>query len=71
MTPQQISAYVDAASAALALPIAPEYRAGVERYLALAAAMAAQLDAVALAAHDEPALGFVPVEPPAAPSPAP
>ena len=62
MTPQQIEAYVDAAAAALALPIAPEYRDGVLRYFALAAGFAAQLDAIPLALHDGPAVSFVPVE---------
>ena len=61
MTPQQIEACVDAAAAALALPIAPEHRAGVLRYFALAAGFAAQLDEVPLAPHDEPAVSFVPV----------
>lgn len=62
MTPQQIEAYVDAAAAALALPIAAEHRPGVLRYFALAAEMAAVVDAVPLAPHDEPAASFAPVE---------
>jgi hypothetical protein len=62
MTPAEIEAYVDATAAALALPIAPEHRPGVLRYFALAAGFAAQLDAIALTAQDEPALSFVPVE---------
>ena len=60
MTPAQVEAWVDAASAALALPLAPEHRPGVLRYFALAAGFAEQLDAVVLAAHDEPAVTFVP-----------
>lgn len=61
MTPQQIEAHVDATAAALALPIAAEHRPGVLRYFALAAEMAAVVDAVPLAPHDEPAVSFVPV----------
>ena len=60
MTPAQVEAWVDAASAALALPLAPEHRPGVLHYFALAAGFAEQLDAVVLAAHDEPAVTFVP-----------
>jgi len=63
MTPQQIEAYVDAAAAALDLPIAPEHRPGVLRYFALAADMAALTEAVDLAPHDESALRFDPVAP--------
>lgn len=61
MTPGQVEACVDAAAAALALPIAPEHRPGVLRYFALAAAFAEQLDAVSLDPHDEPAVSFIPV----------
>jgi hypothetical protein len=60
MTPEQVQAYVDAAAAALELPLAPEHRPGVLRYFALAAGFAAQLEAVPLKAHDEPAVNFVP-----------
>lgn len=61
MTEEQIEALVDASAAALGLPIAPEHRPGVLRYFALAAGFAAQLDAVPLAPHDEPAVSFIPV----------
>jgi len=61
VTPEEIEACVDATAAALALPIAPEHRPGVLRYFALAAGFSAQLDAVALTAHDEPAVSFVPI----------
>ena len=60
MTPEQVEAYVDAAAAALQLPIAPEHRPGVLRYFALAASFAEQVEAVPLAPHDEPAVSFVP-----------
>lgn len=60
MTPQQVEACVDAAAAALQLPIAAEHRPGVLRYFALAAGFAAQVEAVPLAPHDEPAVNFVP-----------
>ena len=61
MTPEEIEACVDATAVALALPIALEHRPGVLRYFALAAGFAEQLDAVALAPHDEPAVSFVPI----------
>ncbi|MBP6893591.1 MAG: DUF4089 domain-containing protein [Pseudacidovorax sp.] len=63
MNAEQIEAYVDAAAAALDLPIAPEHRPGVLRYFALAADMAALTEAVDLAAHDESAVRFEPVAP--------
>jgi hypothetical protein len=63
MTPLQIEAYVDAAAAALDLPLSPEHRPGVLQFFALAAGFAAQLQAVPLDAHDDPAPVFVPVEP--------
>lgn len=62
MTPQQVEAYVDAAAAVLALPVAAEHRPGVLRYFGLAAEMAALVEAVPLAPHDEPAVHFTPVE---------
>ncbi|GAA4335710.1 hypothetical protein GCM10023165_12340 [Variovorax defluvii] len=61
MTPKTIEAYVDAAAAALDLPLRPDHRAGVLRYLALAAEFAAVVEAVPLDAHDEPAVHFTPV----------
>jgi hypothetical protein len=63
MTPTQIEAYVDAAAVALDLPLSPEHRPGVLQFFALAAGFAAQLQAVPLDAHDDPAPVFVPVEP--------
>ncbi|MES2956842.1 MAG: AtzG-like protein [Pseudomonadota bacterium] len=60
MTSAQVEACVDAAAAALDLPIAAEHRPGVLRYFALAAAFAAQIDAVPLSPYDEPAVNFVP-----------
>jgi hypothetical protein len=60
MTPEQVQAFVDAAAAALELPLAPEHRPGVLRYFALAAAFADELQAVRLTPHDEPAVNFVP-----------
>ena len=58
-----MEAYVDAAAALLALPIAAAHRPGVVRYFALAAAMAELVEALPLALDDEPAAVFVPVEP--------
>ena len=63
MTPSQIEAYVDAASAALALPIAPEHRPGVLFYFALAASLAEVVNAVSLGPYDEPAYVFMPIAP--------
>ena len=61
MTPTQTEAYVDAAAAALDLPLRPDHRPGVLRFFALAAEMAAVVDAVPLGAHAEPAVTFLPV----------
>jgi hypothetical protein len=61
--PQAYGPYVDAAAAALGLPLSPEHRPGVLRYFALAAEMAALLDGLPLAVHDEPAEAFVPIAP--------
>jgi len=63
MTPAQIEAYVDAAAAALDLPLSPDHRPGVLQFFALAAGFAEQLQGVPLDAHDDPAPVFVPVEP--------
>ncbi|MDM0038942.1 DUF4089 domain-containing protein [Variovorax sp. J22G21] len=63
MTPAQTEAYVDAAAAALDLKLRPEHRPGVLRYFALAAEMAALVEAVPLDPHAEPAVSFVPVSP--------
>jgi len=63
MTPAQIEACVDAASVALALPIAPEHRPGVLLYFALAASLAEVVQAVPLGPHDEPAFVFTPIAP--------
>jgi hypothetical protein len=63
MTPAQIEAYVDAAAAALHLPLSSEHRPGVLHYFALAAQMAELLAAHPLDLSDEPAEAFVPVSP--------
>ncbi len=63
MTPAQIEAYVDAAAAALSLPLAPEHRPGVLRYFGLAAEMAALVEGLPLGVHDEPAPAFLPIAP--------
>ncbi|MCE4554736.1 DUF4089 domain-containing protein [Pelomonas cellulosilytica] len=63
MTPEQIAAYVDATAAALGLPLQPAHRPGVLHYFALAAQMAALVEAHPLAPHDEPAPAFVPLSP--------
>ena len=64
MTPEEIQKYVDAASAALALPIAPAHRPGVLHYFALAASMADLVNAQVLTPEDESAPVFLPVSPP-------
>jgi hypothetical protein len=56
-------AYVDAQAALLGLPIAPEHRPGVVRYLQLAAGMAPRVTDFALAPGDESGNVFVPVAP--------
>jgi hypothetical protein len=63
MTPAQTEAYVDAAAAALDLNLRPDHRPGVLRFFALAAEMAAVVDAVPLEPHAESAVSFVPVAP--------
>jgi hypothetical protein len=63
VTPAQIEAYVDAAAAALALPLAAAHRPGVLHYFALAAQMAQRLDQEPVQPHDESAEVFVPVAP--------
>ena len=59
MTPAEIEAYVDAAAAALQLPIAPAHRPGTLQYFALAASMAELIAAHPLTLRDEPAESFV------------
>jgi hypothetical protein len=61
MTPQQIEAYVDAAAAALGLPLAAEHRPGVLHYFGLAASLADLVNGLALTAADEPAGAFAPI----------
>ena len=64
MDGERIEAYVDAAAAALDLPLAPAHRPGVLAYFALAAAMADARDGASRSASsDEPAPVFVPIEP--------
>jgi len=63
MTPAQIENFVDAAAAALQLPLAAEHRPGVLNYFALAASMAELVGAHPLAITDDPAEAFVPIAP--------
>jgi hypothetical protein len=58
---KDIEAYVDAAADAIGLPIAPEHRPGVLRYVELVAAMAPRVMDFELALADEAANVFVPV----------
>ena len=63
MTPPEIEAYVDAAAAALNLPLSAAHRAGVLHYFALAAGMADLIAAHPLTNDDELAEAFVPISP--------
>ena len=63
MTPDEIAAYVDAAAAALQLPLSPLHRPGTLEYFALAASMAEVVAAHPLTLADEPAEAFVPISP--------
>jgi 1-carboxybiuret hydrolase subunit AtzG-like protein len=63
MDRERIEAYVDAAAAALALPLHADHRPGVLRYFALAADLAELVMAAPLGALDEPAPVFVPIAP--------
>lgn len=56
-------AYVDAQAALLGLPIAPEHRPGVVRYLQLVAGMAPRVMDFPLTPADESGNVFVPVAP--------
>ncbi len=67
MTPAQIEAYVDAAAAAMQLPLSPAHRTGVLSYFALAYGMAELVAAHPLDVADDPAPAFVPI-PPAGPA---
>ena len=69
MTPDEIAAYVDAAAAALQLPLASEHRPGVLRYFGLAAELAELLQAEPLTPADDPAETFMPIAPVGAPRP--
>lgn len=63
MTAAEVEACVDAAAAALALPLQPGHRPGVLSYFALAAEMADLVNQFPLGVQDEPAPAFVPVSP--------
>ena len=69
MTPAQIEAYVDAAAAALQLPLSPAHRPGVLHYFALAAEMAALVDGLPLDVADDPAEAYAPSPPAGLPQP--
>jgi len=63
MDRERIEAYVDAAAAALDLPLAPAHRPGVLAYFALAAGLADVVMAAPLGVADEPAPVFTPIGP--------
>lgn len=60
MTEDQAEALMNAAAAALALPVDPAHRPGVIANLRLAARMAALVEGKALTVHQEPAPVFRP-----------
>ena len=62
MDSETTEAYVDAAAAALGIPLLAEHRPGVLTYFRLAAAMADLVAGQALALDDEPAAVFRPIE---------
>ena len=61
MTPSEIENYVDAAAAALKLPLAAEHRPGVLNYFALASSLADLVAAQPLGVADDPAESFEPI----------
>jgi hypothetical protein len=63
MDAKHLEDHVDAAAALIGLPIAPEHRAGVVRYLGIAAGMAEIVMAQPMHIADETAEVFVPVSP--------
>ena len=63
MDRQRVEAYVDAAAAALDLPLAAEHRPGVLSYFTLAAELAESVLALPLGSADDPAPVFVPIGP--------
>ena len=62
MDSETAEAYVDAAAAALGLPIHPDHRPGVLTYFRLAASMADLVTAPGLHVEDDAAPVFVPIE---------
>jgi len=63
MDQERIAAYVDAAAAALDLPLAPAHRPGVLAYFALAAELAESVAGARFGANDEAAPVFTPIAP--------
>jgi hypothetical protein len=63
MDPEHIEAYVDAAAAALCLPLAPAHRPGVIAYFTLAAALAELVAGMPLDVGDDAAPVFAPIAP--------
>jgi hypothetical protein len=59
--PEQVGAWVDAQSALLGLPLAPEHRPGVVRYTQLVMGLAPRVMDFVLTPHDESGSVFVPV----------
>ncbi|QHI98000.1 DUF4089 domain-containing protein [Xylophilus rhododendri] len=55
--------YVDATAALIGLPLAADHRPGVLGFFALAASMAAAIEAVPLTPHDDSPMRFEPVSP--------
>ena len=63
MDAERIEAYVDAAAAALDVPLAPAHRPGVLAYFALAAELAESMAGARLGIADDAAPVFTPIGP--------
>ncbi len=61
MTPTEIENYVDAAAAALKLPLSVEHRPGVLNYFGLASSLADLVAAHPMGITDDPAESFEPI----------
>jgi hypothetical protein len=61
MTPTEIETYVDAAAAALKLPLSVDHRPGVLNYFALASGLADLVATHPLGISDDPAESFEPI----------
>ena len=63
----QVDQYLDAASAAIGMPLPAAHRAGIRLYFELAAGLAAQVNSFELPADADPAPLYLPGQPEIAP----